>query len=79
MFPAVLILLDLGAAVVYGLATGASVRTARIECESSIRGAPSLGWFHTAWYAPEAKRIVRLTSQYSGGPTQDWVAWSVQP
>jgi len=59
--------------------SGKLVRAMRIECKSNIRGVASSGWFHTAWYAPEAKRIVRLTSQYSGGPTQEWIAWSVQP
>jgi len=59
--------------------SGKTVRAVRIECQSSIRGVPSSGWFHTAWYAPEAKRLVRLTSQYSGGPTRDFAAWRVQP
>jgi hypothetical protein len=55
------------------------VRTLRIECKSSIRGSPGSGWFHTAWYAPEAKRLVRLRSQYAGGWTIEISAWSVRP
>lgn len=34
---------------------------------------------HTAWYAPDAKRLVRLESNYAGGPTLEVTAWSVQP
>lgn len=33
---------------------------------------------HTGWYAPDAKRLVRLISHYAGGPTVDVTAWNVQ-
>ena len=56
-----------------------TVRALRIECKSSIRGFPFSGWFHNAWYAPEAKRVVRLTSQYAGGPALEISAWGVRP
>jgi len=32
----------------------------------------------TGWYAPDAKRLVRLIPDYTGGPTVDVTAWSVQ-
>ena len=55
------------------------VRALRIECKSWIRDSPSSGWFHTAWYAPEAKRVVRVTSHYVNGPTLEISAWGVRP
>lgn len=60
------------------VAAGKDVRALRIECQSWVRGWTTR-WEHTVWYAPDAKRYIRLTSHYSGGPTFDCTAWSVRP
>jgi hypothetical protein len=57
---------------------GRHVRTLRIECQSGIWGSKSR-WGHTVWYAPEAKRYIRLTPHYVGGPALECSAWSVRP
>ncbi|MGH7893050.1 MAG: hypothetical protein ACREQL_00185 [Candidatus Binatia bacterium] len=55
------------------------VRSLRIECQSWTRTFPTHRASHTVWYAPEAKRYVRLVSHYTGGPTLNCSAWSVRP
>jgi hypothetical protein len=53
---------------------GRSVRAVRIAVASGQRGniRPSN---QTAWYAPAAKRIVRLVSTYAGGPSLNMIAF----
>lgn len=58
---------------------GNSVRTLRIACQSWTRSNPKHRADHTVWYAPEAKRYIKLVSHYTGGPTFDCSAWSVRP
>jgi len=57
---------------------GKLIPTLRIECQSGTRGS-SQRWQHSVWYSPDAKRYIRLTSHYMGGPTFNCSAWSVQP
>lgn len=57
---------------------GRAVRALRIDCLSRNRDVGGTAG-HTAWYAPETKRIVRLVSDYQGGPTAQVSAWGVQP
>ncbi len=53
---------------------------ARVACTSKTRtGDGYASYAHTAWYAPDAKRLVRLESDYAGGPSIEVTAWSVQP
>jgi hypothetical protein len=53
------------------------VRAVRINCGS--RNRDSGGVFgHTVWYSPEAKWIVRLISDYQGGPTVQVTAWGTR-
>jgi hypothetical protein len=58
-----------------------SVRVLRIETEQwhqdFTNTIPAKTWRQSAWYAPEAKRIVRFASQYTGGPAWEVTAWSV--
>ena len=53
-------------------------RALRIACGSANRSTGST-FRHTGWYAPEAKRLVRLVSDYKGGPTIEVTAWDVRP
>ena len=55
------------------------VRTLRIECQSWTRTSPTHRASQTVWYAPEAKRYIKLVSHYTGGPTLTCSAWSVRP
>lgn len=55
------------------------VRTLRIACQSWTRTNPKHRADHTVWYAPEAKRYIKLVSHYVGGPTLNCSAWSVRP
>jgi hypothetical protein len=48
------------------------VRALRIGCQSSHRREAS-GTTHVVWYAPDAKRVVRLVSQYAGGYVSVWL------
>jgi len=57
---------------------GRSIRSLRIECQSGTRDSLTR-WRHTVWYAPEAKRYVKLVSHYDGGPTLTCSGWSVKP
>jgi hypothetical protein len=56
---------------------GRSMRVLKITCQYRERG---LGYNNnriTGWYAPEAKRLVRLRSSYEGGPTTEVIAFGV--
>lgn len=56
---------------------GKKVRALRISISS--RGDRSTNKFtHTGWYSPDAKRLVRLVSDYPNGPTIQITAWNVQ-
>jgi hypothetical protein len=55
---------------------GGDVRAVRIGCvQNESRTSPGATKAHTAWYAPDAKRIVRLVSDYPGGWGIEVVAW----
>ena len=55
------------------------VRSLRIACQSWTLTNPKKRSDHTVWYAPEAKRYIKLVSHYAGGPTLTCSAWSVRP
>jgi hypothetical protein len=57
-------------------AAGRAVRAVKIACGSRNRSTgESFG--HKAWYAPEAKRLIRLVSEYRDGPAFEVIAWNV--
>jgi hypothetical protein len=61
---------------------GRTARALRIEIDNwhhkdSTDTIPSETFGQIAWYAPEAKRIVRFTSQYRGGPAWEITKWNV--
>jgi uncharacterized caspase-like protein len=53
---------------------GRSVRAIKIAISQRERGV-NYGGGLTAWYAPEAKRIVRLVATYTGGPSVNMIAF----
>ena len=53
------------------------VRAVKIACGSRNRSTGG-SFSHAAWYAPEAKRLVRLASYYQDGPAFEVTAWSVR-
>lgn len=53
-----------------------STRAMKIGCQSRNRNDNST-YGHAAWYAPDAKRLVRLVSYYTGGPHLEVQAWHV--
>ena len=52
------------------------VRAVRIACAQTARDGGARG--NMVWYAPEAKRVVRVTSDYTGGWASEVVAWGRQ-
>ena len=54
-----------------------SIRALNIATLNRARGDAGSGSV-TAWYAPEAKRLVRLMPHYAGGPTLNVTAFSVR-
>lgn len=53
---------------------GRPVRAIKIAVAQRLRGG-SYGAGITGWYAPEAKRLVRLTPHYAGGPSVDVIGF----
>jgi uncharacterized caspase-like protein len=53
-----------------------TTRAMKIGCQSRNRNDSST-YGHAAWYAPDAKRLVRLVSYYTGGPQLEVRAWHV--
>jgi caspase domain-containing protein/glucodextranase-like protein len=56
---------------------GKSVRAVKIGCSSRNRNSGNT-FGHSAWYAPDAKRLVRVVSHYQNGPGFEVTAWSVK-
>jgi len=54
-----------------------NVRALKIGCQSRNRDTGKTNT-HAVWYAPEAKRIVRVVSHYVGGPTVEALAWGAR-
>jgi len=55
------------------------VRTMKILCQSKTRTGDSYATFsHTGWYAPDAKRLVKLDADYVGAPTVEVTAWNIK-
>ena len=55
---------------------GTTVRALKVACQSKNRNTGG-SFGHTAWYSPEVKRVVRLVSRYTGGPTIEVHAWHI--
>src|SRR5207248_388083 len=55
---------------------GKAVRAMKVHCGSRNRTTNET-FTHYAWYAPDAKRVVRLVSHYAGGPAYEVTAWNV--
>ena len=59
---------------------GRNVLALKILYQSRNRDASGPGTSsHVGWYAPEAKRLVRLVSNYVGGPSIEITAWGNVP
>jgi hypothetical protein len=58
---------------------GRKIRVLKIVYSSRRRSySPTFSNSHFGWYAPEAKRLVRLTSYYRGGPNLEVTAWHIR-
>ena len=57
---------------------GRSIQALRIAYAQRERSVAGYGLAITGWYAPEAKRLVRLKSDYAGGPSIEMVAFQVR-
>ncbi len=55
-----------------------SVRALRIRCQQRNRDRRAT-FTHLAWYAPDVKRVVKLTSDYAGGWAINVTAWGSDP